>query len=88
MNLVNRFLEKKETRGGVGALERVKSSLLLALDLAPTNLSSFLEMLAKKLTQELRRVERDLGAIAKDRGLNMILLNGLVDLLGIKLLEL
>ena len=31
---------------------------------------------------------QDLGAIAKDRNLDMIFLNGMADLLGIKLLKL
>ena len=50
--------------------------------------SSFLAELAGILTQKLYRVMQDPKAIAKDGGLNMILSNGLPNLLDMELLEL
>ena len=78
------------TRGGVETLERVGALLLLASDLpfwAPV--SSFCSVGSMRgLTQGLRWVVQDAGAITKDEGLNVILSNGLADPLGMELLEL
>ena len=104
MNFVNKFLAEGETRGGVWALEKVgtlgqvgasgevRASLLLALDLlagpwAPASSSCFVR-LSKGLTQGIRWVIQNSGAIAKDESLNVILLNELADLFSMKLLEL
>ena len=45
-------------------------------------------MSAERLTEGLRRVVQDFGAITKDGSLNVILLNGLTDPLDMELLEL
>ena len=92
MNFVKRS-SVKGTRGGVIALGSVGATLLpglnhLAGPWAPASSSSSPVGLTGVVTQELRRVIRDLGAIAKDGGLNIILPNGLADLLGMELLEL
>ena len=90
MNLMKRSSEVGGIRGGVGALGGVGASLLPASDLppwAPASSSCSVGSMGG-LTQGLRWVVRDPGAIAKDGGLNMILLNGLADPLGIELLEL
>ena len=72
----------------MGASRRIEALFLPASDLAPTSLSCFPEMSAGGLMQELHWVVRDCGAIAKDRGLNVIFLNKLADPLGIELLKL
>ena len=87
INFVKRSLAEGGTRGEVGVLGEVGALLLPALDFAPTSSSCFPKMLAGGLTQGLRRVMQDLGAIAM-KSLNVILSNELADLLGIKLLEL
>ena len=90
MNLVKRSLELSGTRGGVKALGGVEASLLLAFNLlswAPASSSCSMES-TRGLTRGLRRVVRDPGAIAKDRGLNVIFLNGLANPLNMELLEL
>ena len=69
MNFVNRSLEGGRTRGGVGALRRVRASSLLASDLAPASLSCSMGS-TEELTQELRRMVRDSGAIAKEEEKN------------------
>ena len=67
MNYVNRFLAGEGTRGGLGASGRVGASLLPAFDLPGAPASLFCSIgLTKRLTQGLRRVVRDLGAIAKE----------------------
>ena len=90
MNFVKKFLAGGGTRGGMGALRGGGASLLPTSDLsgAPVCSSCFPKMLAGGLTQGLRRIVRDPGAIAKDGGLNVILSNGLADLFGMELLEL
>ena len=87
MNFVNRSLAREETRSRVGASERVEASFLPTLDLPGVPASSFYspEMSAGGLKPELRRVVQDLGAIAKDGGLKIILSNGLADPLGMEL---
>ena len=92
MNFVKRSLVGR-TRGRVIALGEVGASLLSALDplarpWAPASSSSYPAGLIKVVTQGLRRVARDPGAITKDRSLNVILQDGLADLLGMELLEL
>ena len=78
-------------RDGVGASGGVKTLLLLISDFpdglwASASLSCSME-LNGELTQELRWVVQDSGAIAM-RGLNVILPNGLADPLGMELLKL
>ena len=87
MNFVKRSLEKGKTKGRVGVLERVRALLLLASDLMPASLSYSLKMSAKGLIQRLYRVMQNPGVIAI-KGLNVIFLNELADLLGTELLEL
>ena len=70
MNLVKRSSEVGATRGGVKASGGVGASLLSALDhlagpWAPASSSSSLAGMTRVLTQRLRRVVRDLKAIAK-----------------------
>ena len=90
MNFMKRSLEGGEMRGRVGASRGVGTSLLPVLDLPPwAPASSSCSMgLIERLTQGLRQVVGDSGAIAKDRDLNIILPNGLADPLGMELLEL
>ena len=90
MNFVKRSLEKGGTRGRVGASGGVEASLLPASDLAPASSSCSME-LTRGLTQGLRRVVRDPGAIAKElqsKKHDAILPNGLVDPLGMEFLKL
>ena len=84
MNFVKRSLEGGRIRSEVGV------SLLPASDLpnALANLSCSPEMSAGELTQRLHRMVQDPRAIVKDGDLNVILPNGLADLLGIELLKL
>ena len=90
MIFVKRFSAGGGTRGRVGALGQIGASLLPASDLLvmPASSSCSPRMLAGGLMQGLRRVVRNLGAIAKDGGLNVIFPNGLADPLGMELLEL
>ena len=83
---------KRSSAGGrirdrLGVSGGVKSLSLPALDLAPASLSCSLGILAKRLTQGLRRVVQDPGAIAKIGGLNVIFISRLADPLAIELLE-
>ena len=76
--------------GGVGALGGIGASLLSTSNLsgARMSLSCSPGMLARRLTQRLRWMVQDLGAIAKDGSLNVIFPNGLADSLSMKLLKL
>ena len=70
INFVKKSLEGRRTRGGVGAAEGVGASSLPASDLlpeswAPASSSCSLGS-TKGLTQELRWVMQDPGAIAKE----------------------
>ena len=90
MNFVKRSLEGGGTRGGMGALGGVGASLLPTSDFVPASLSCSMR-LTERLTQGLRRVVRDLGAIVKElksKEHDAIIPNGLADLLGIELLKL
>ena len=64
MNFEKRSLEGGGIRGGVGALGRVRASLLVVSDLAPASLLCSPGMSAGRLTQGLQRVVQDFGAIA------------------------
>ena len=66
MNFVNKFLVGREIRGGMKALEKVETLLLLASDLfkAPA-ISFYSERLAKRLTWRPRWVMQDFEAIKK-----------------------
>ena len=70
MNFVNKFLTERRTRGRIRALERIRTSLLLVLDLfakpKPASSSYFPEMLTKRLRQKLCEVQ-DLWAIIKEK---------------------
>ena len=84
---MKKSLEKRGTRGGIRNSGGVRALLLLASDLVPASLSCFLGMSTRELMQGLRQAVQDPWAIAM-KGLNMILLNGLADPLGMELLEL
>ena len=91
-NFVKRSLEEGGIKDGIGVSGEVRALLLSTSDLppgswAPTSSSCFVES-NRRLIQELQLVMQDLSAIAKDKNLNVILLNGLADLLGVKFLEL
>ena len=88
MSFVNRSSTKKKTRSGIEALRKIKALSLPELDLAPASLSYLLEMLAERLMQRLRRVVQDLSAITKNGDLNVIISNGLANMLDIELLKL
>ena len=88
MNLMNRFLIGGKTRGGMGASKRVKTLSLPTSDILtgtwlPISLSCSLIGLIGRLTQELRQMVQDPGAIAKNGDLNIIFLNKLANLLSI-----
>ena len=76
-------------KGRVRASRRIRASSLPALDLSGVLASLFCspEMLARGLTQGFCWVVQDLGVIAKDESLNVILPNRLADPLGMELLE-
>ena len=84
MNFVKRSLEGGGIKSRVEVLGEVKALLLPALDLTSTSLSCSPGMLAGELTQRLRWVVQNLGAIVI-KGLNMILSNKLADPLDIEL---
>ena len=90
MNFLKRSVAGEGTRGEVGASRGVGASLLPTSDLLPwvpaSSSCSFRS--AERLTQGVRRVVRDLEAIVKEGGLNVILPKGLADPLGMELLEL
>ena len=65
----------------------VKASLLPTSNLALASSSYYLGMLVRKLMQKLHQVVRDPRAIAI-KGLNVIFLNGVANLLGMELLKL
>ena len=88
INFVKKSSAGKATRGEVEVLGEVGALLLPASDFTPASSSCFLGMLAGGLTQRLRQMMQDLGAIAKNGGLNVILLSGLADLLSMELLKL
>ena len=88
MNFMNKSLAEGKKRGKMGALGKIRALLLLVLDLVLAGSFFSLEMSVGRLIQKFRQVVQDFGAIAMDRGLNIIFLNKLADLLGIELLEL
>ena len=90
INFVKRSLAGGGTRGGVRALGGVRASLLPAsvFPVAPASSSCSPGILARGLMQGLRRVVQDPGAIAKVKGLIVIIPNGLADPLDMELLEL
>ena len=77
MNFVKRFLVGG-ARDEIITSEKIRASLLPALDSltglwAPASSSSSLAESTEVVTQGLRRVAQDSGAIAKNGGLNIIL---------------
>ena len=88
MNLENRSLAGRRTRGGVEASGGVEALALSVLDLLLVNSSRCQEILARRLTRAFRRVVQNPWTIAKNRGLNVIFLNELANPLGMEFLEL
>ena len=77
------------TKGRVEASGGVKALLLLTFDFLGARASSSSSMrLTERLMQGLCWVVQDPRAIAKDDNLNVILLNGLTNPLGMEFLEL
>ena len=92
INFVKKFLKGGGTKDGVGVSRGIQVLLLPALDLLAglwtLASSSYSVELTERFTQGLCRVVQDLSAIARNKNLNIIFLNGLADVLDIELLKL